>query len=96
MIFPIWSVIGLSLALVSYDKHIRFIRGTEQDAESSGITIDYDMNPTAINYIINTNWKKMARQFFAHFFWIGKLKQINALHFFHFSQTTSKFHYIFN
>nr|CAH0113615.1 unnamed protein product [Daphnia galeata] len=70
IILPTFSVIGLSLALVSYDNHIRFMRGTEQDAESSGITIDYDMNPTAINYIINTNWKKMARQFFAHFFWI--------------------------
>lgn len=79
MIFPILSVIGLSFALYSYDKNICFMSGVQQGAgnnneqnESSGITIDYKMNETALKNIINTNWTEMAHQLFAHFFWIGK------------------------
>nr|CAH0106721.1 unnamed protein product [Daphnia galeata] len=74
-IFPIFSVISLSWALVTYDQKISLIKAIKRDDEhrqthqSSGITMDEMIN-IVIQYIGNINFKNIALLFSAHFFWI--------------------------
>jgi|688.fasta_scaffold764411_1 hypothetical protein len=78
VIFPIFTVISVSLALISYDLKIslmKVIKSIEENrkTQSSDITMVDEVTYTVIHYIGNINLKTVTLLFAANFIWIGKI-----------------------